>query len=575
MKAVIAVTLVLSVVSLFLEQITSLPSQVVFAISYIDYVVLLLIVVEFVTEFRRASYKRVYLKRNLFPILFSAVFVILFVYTKLAQFFYDESNLASLPLSLVIIRNVFVLLRVFSRLRRLSSFLEEIAAHPAQTILLSFLLVILAGTLFLMMPFTAADGNGLRFIDALFTATSAVCVTGLIVVDTAAAFTVYGHIIILVLIQIGGLGIMILSYFTIFILRRSVSIEDKMLISYVLSEKDMTKLARSLRNIISITFIIEGCGALLLFLGLAPGFEGGVLHALFSSVFHSVSAFCNAGFSTFSDSLEGIRTRPYLVFVFAFLIIGGGISFTVIINLRQCIANRYRRSVQGVSEKLVRLSMNTKIVLTLTAVLLLLGTLLFYGLEHTGAMKTYRLGGQYLSSFFQSVTLRTAGFNTVPMAGLRPVTFVVMAAFMFVGGASGSTAGGIKINTVAVMFAYLFASVRDRESVTIYRNSISTSTVLRAFLILLFGVTVVGLGTILLTLFEQAPLEYVLFESVSAFGTVGLSSGITGELTDPGRVVVILLMFLGRIGPLTVLAAASISGKKIRIEYPRSEIAIG
>ena len=575
MKALLVVTLILSVASLFIEQVGELSPFMRTFVSTIDYIVILLIFIEVVTEFRRAAYKRVYIRRNLLSLSFTALFVILFTYNKLIVLAYETGSLGHLPQTLVIMRNVFILLRVFTRLRRLSSFIEEIAAHPAQTILLSFLLVILTGTLFLMMPFTASGDKGLSFLDALFTSTSAVCVTGLIVVDTAIAFSIYGKLIILVLIQIGGLGIMILSFFTIFVLRRSMSIEDKMLISYMLSEKDMTKLARSLRNIILITFAIEGAGAILLFFGFLPGFDGGVFAVLFAAVFHSISAFCNAGFSTFSNSLEGVRGNGYLVAVVSLLIITGGISFAVIINLGQCAANRFRRSLRNMREKLVRMTMSTKVVLTVSSLLLLGGTLVVYGLEHGHTMAEFGLGEQYLSAFFQSVTLRTAGFNTIPFSNLRPVTYIAMAVFMFIGGASGSTAGGLKVNTLAVMLAYLNSTLRDRESVMLYRNSVSLSTVLRAFLILLFAVTVVVAGTFFLALFEDAPIEHVIFEAVSAFGTVGLSSGITSTLSAPGKIVIILLMFLGRIGPLTVLAAASLSTKKVRIEYPRGEIAIG
>lgn len=575
MKALLIVTLSLSIVSLFLEQIGPLPSILQTAVVVIDYVVVALISLEVISQYRRAPYKRVFLRRNILSFCFTVFYLLLFVYNQVAALVQAQSALETLPQTIVILRNILILLRVFSRLKRLSSFLEEIAAHPAQTILLSFLVVILAGALLLVMPFASAEDKSLSILDALFTATSAVCVTGLIVVDTATAFSITGKLIILALIQIGGLGIMILSYFTIFVFRRSMSIEDKMLISYMLSERDMTKLSRSLKNIIGITFTIEGVGALLLFFGFLPEASGGVVGALFAAVFHSVSAFCNAGFSTFSDSLESIRTRPYMVTVFSLLIITGGISFAVITNLRQCLVNRYRRIVLKTSEKLVRVSMNTKIVLVASAALLVVATLVIYGIEHTGAMAEYRLGDQYLSAFFQAVTLRTAGFNTIPFSALKPVTYVAMLAFMFVGGASGSTAGGIKVNTVAVMFAYLFASLKDRESVTLYHNSVSINTVLRAFLILLFGVTVVVFGSFLLALFEDAPLEHLAFETVSAFGTVGLSAGITGSLTAPGKTVIICLMFLGRLGPITVLAAASLRGKKIRIQYPRGEIAIG
>ena len=303
MRALLIATLLLSVVSLFVEQLGDLSPFLQTAVTVIDYVVLLLIVVEVVAEFRKAAYKQLYVRRNVLSLSFAALFVILFAYNKLADHLYQAGTIAGLPAAIVIMRNVFILLKVFNRLRRLSSFIEEISTRPAQTILFSFLLVILTGTLFLMMPFTASGEHGLSILDALFTATSAVCVTGLIVVDTAVAFSVYGKIVILVLIQIGGLGIMILSFFTVFVLRRSMSIEDKMLVSYMLSEKDMTKLSKSLRNIVAITFLIEGAGVVLLFCGFVPVFEGSVGAALFAAVFHSISAFCNAGFSTFSNSL--------------------------------------------------------------------------------------------------------------------------------------------------------------------------------------------------------------------------------------------------------------------------------
>ena len=219
----------------------------------------------------------------------------------------------------------------------------------------------------------------------------------------------------------------------------------------------------------------------------------------------------------------------------------------------------------GEPKKPIRLAVNTKVVLTGTAVLILIGTLAIYALEHGNAMALHPVGNQYLSAFFQSVSLRTAGFNTIPFNSLQPATYILMAAIMFIGGASGGTTGGIKINTAAVMVSYLMASIRDRKTATLYQSSVPTNTVLRAFSILLFGTTIVVLGTIFLT----------IFEAVSAFGTAGLSAGITGSLSLPGKLTVIVLMYLGRIGPLTVLAAAALGTRKIRIEYPRGDIAIG
>ena len=587
-RPIVIITLVLSVTALFIEQAAnvagsggSFGSSILessffrWIFTGINYAVLLLLILEFVLEYRSAPYKWVYFKRNTFPLIFTGFYIVLFVYNNILTLLVSTEAIDQLPMAIVIIRSIFVLLRVFSRLRRLSAFIEEITTHPAQTIIISFLLAILIGSLLLMMPFTAMENEGLSFVDALFTATSAVCVTGLVVVDTATAFSLYGKLIILVLIQIGGLGIMILSYFTIYILRRSVSIEDKMLISYILSERDMTKLSRSLKNIIYTTLVIEAVGSILLSFGMRIQAGGSISKAILLGIFHSVSAFCNAGFSLFSDSLQGFSSNRFVVFVIAGLIISGGLSFAVLTNLRVRFFTRVKNFLYRRKEQIPKLSFNSRIVLILSVFLLISGTLIIYGVEHKNTITNLPLGEQYLAAFFQSVTLRTAGFNTMAIHDLRPAMYFAMALFMFVGGASGSTAGGIKVNTLAVLFAFLPASVRYRQSVSIGRTSVPTTLVLRAFQILLFGVIVVAFGTVLLSLFEDIATEKIMFEVISAFGTVGLSAGITGDFSIGGKLVIIPLMFMGRLGPLTILAAASLSVRKPRVEYPRGEIAIG
>ncbi|MCK5197700.1 MAG: TrkH family potassium uptake protein, partial [Spirochaetales bacterium] len=447
--------------------------------------------------------------------------------------------------------------------------------HPAQTIFMSFLLVILGGTLLLMMPFTAAEGNGLPFLNALFTSTSAVCVTGLIVVDTAVYFSIWGQIIILVLIQIGGLGIMILSYFTVFVLRRAMSVEDKVLISYMLSDDDMSSISRTMKSIVGITFLIEGIGALILFAGFVKNTTMDAGSYFFYSIFHSVSAFCNAGFALFSDSLEGFSSSLLLSGGIAILIITGGISFSVIANLRSVITVRLGGKILENNRGQSRLTLNTKIVLSLSSVLLISGTLLFYALEHGGTLRNMSIGGQYLTAFFQSVTLRTAGFNTVSFGSLAPSMLVIMMIYMFIGAASGSTAGGIKVNTVAVLGSAVKSAWRNEKDVVLLKQAIPPELVLKAFMILLFGVVAVITGTFLLAVTENAPLEDIMFEAVSAFGTVGLSTGLTSGLSSFGRLVIIILMFIGRLGPLTVLAATSSGSKRLNVTYPRAEISIG
>jgi len=575
LNLIILYTLLLSVVSLFIEQMY-FPSIIFLVLTNIlDLIILYLLIIEVAYEYKFAVYKTIYIRKNLFSLIFVAIFILLFIYNKYLLFTSLEQGSSGTAMLILIIRNLFLLLKVLTRFKKLTSLLENIHVHPAQTIFMSFLLVILGGTLLLMMPFTAAEGNGLSFLDALFTATSAVCVTGLIVVDTALYFSIWGKIIILILIQIGGLGIMILSYFTVFVLRRAMSVEDKVLISYMLSDDDMSSISRTLKSIIGITFLIEGIGALILMIGFIKNTSLDVGSCIFYSVFHAVSAFCNAGFALFTDSLEGFNSSLLISGGVAVLIITGGISFSVIANLKSVVNGQLNRKRKKGSGLIPPITLNTKIVLFMSSLLLVIGTFLFYSIEHSGTLKNMSLGTQYLSAFFQSVTLRTAGFNSVGFGSLSTSILVIMMMFMFIGAASGSTAGGIKVNTVAVLGAAVKSTWKNEKDVILLKKSIPSDLVSKSFMILLFGVTAVMVGTFLLSVTEQAPLENIMFEVVSAFGTVGLSTGLTSQLSDPGRFVIIILMFIGRLGPLTVLAAASTGIKRLNVTYPQADISIG
>jgi trk system potassium uptake protein TrkH len=560
----------LGIVSLFFEQSESTARWVGLFTNLMDYAVLALTLLEVALELRKAPVKRNYIRQNLPSLIFVVAFVALFIYNRTAT---ADSSSRYGYLTVLIVRNLFLLLKVFTRLRKLSEFIGSVVSHPAQTIVLSFVLVIAVGTLVLMMPFTTVDRLGLPFVDALFTTTSAVCVTGLIVVDTATAFTVWGQIVIAVLIQVGGLGIMILSFFAIFVFRQSVSVESKLLISYLLSENNMRTLSSALRRIIIITVAIEFAGALFLFLAFRSS-AGGAGRAVLLAVFHSVSAFCNAGFALFSNSLEDFVSRADVNFTIAALIILGGLSFGVISNAARVIGDRARR-LMGRKERHAQLTVNGRAVLIVSGVLTVGGMLLFYALEHGRSMAHLPVGTQYLAAFFQSVTLRTAGFNTLPLGGLMTATYLVMIAWMFIGGASGSTAGGIKVNTVAVIGSYVVRLRRGTRQTVLFRHTVRESQVAGAFTVLLFGVLAVGIGTFLLAITESFDFTEIFFETVSAFGTVGLSTGITGGLSTPGRFVVIALMFMGRVGPLTIFSAFSGRVEPARVAYPTADISVG
>ena len=570
----VLITLLLSIVSLIVEQ-ADIPTRFSFIFTNtLDFTILFLFLTEVIVDFLRSGDQRHFLRNHLFGVGFLVFFAALFAYNKYLLFSSDGAVYGNLPGKIIIVRNIFVLLKVFGRIRKLSAFVRSLTAHPARTVGFSFVLVIVTGMVLLMLPFTTPDGSGLGFVDSLFTATSAVCVTGLIVVDTATAFSIWGKIIILLLIQVGGLGIMILSFFMALILRRSWTREDKFLISYMTSEKDMSNLGRSIVNIINITLIIEGVGAVLLFLGFRNQL-GANVETVFISVFHAVSAFCNAGFSLFSDSLQGFRSNTLVNLTVVALIICGGLSFVVIMNLKGWLAGGVSNLFKKKSFLIKGLSLNTRVVLLGTVVLLGLGMLLIYALEHRYSLAALDLKTQYLTAFFQSVTTRTAGFNTISISGLREPTYLLMMIFMFIGGASGSTAGGVKINSLALFLAYVSSLLKDKREVTLFNHSVAKDLVLRALLILLFGlVTVLG-GMLILSITENAAFISVCFETVSAFGTVGLSTGITSTLSIIGKYVIILLMFIGRIGPLTLLAAAAQRMRKVQIEYPTGEILVG
>ena len=564
-RILIFLLLFLGIAGLYFEQQPHTVSSFPWLVSLIDYLLIIFLLAEAAIRFIRSPYKKGYIRNNLPSVVFLSVYGFFFVVNKLDNLFFGDSS-AGLNFFFIILRNILLILKVYGRIRKFSGYLHSIAAKPAQTVVLSFFIVIITGTLVLLLPFMNQSGQ-IGIIDAFFTATSAVCVTGLVVVDTAAQFTVWGKLTIMLLIQIGGLGIMLLTSFTLFILRKAVSLKDRSVLSFMLEENDMISIRSSVKRIVLLTFLIELSGAVLLFpvflkSGLRP------LSAGFYSIFHSVSAFCNAGFALYSDSLESFSGNIPLNLIVSALIILGGISFIVIIDT----AGGIKRLFAG--EK-PALSINTRVVLKVTAGLLLLGMLFIYRIEHRTLFYGLPLGRQYLAAFFQSVTLRTAGFNTINFGALQNSTLLLMIGIMFIGGASGSTAGGIKVNTLGAVWAYVQSFRRERDEILIYRHQVASAKILQAFIVIAFAVVSIFTASFILMLTEEAGPMEIMFETVSAFATVGLSAGITSSLSLIGKLCIICLMFFGRIGPLTLLTASSGREKKSRISYPEASILIG
>ncbi|SMC16194.1 trk system potassium uptake protein TrkH [Desulfacinum hydrothermale DSM 13146] len=435
-----------------------------------------------------------------------------------------------------------------------------------------FLGIIGLGTLALaLLPMV--HGQRLPLIDALFMATSATCVTGLSLYDIGTQFTVWGQGVILVLIQVGGLGIMLLSTAFLMALGHRISFRSRFLLQDTYTHGPTAHLTHLMRNILLFTFVFETAGALLLFLRFHADYPG--LQAAYVAVFHSVSAFCNAGFSLFPDSLVGFRGDPLVNLTMAALIIGGGIGFLVLHETALALRNRKRWRM---------LSLHTKLALSTTAALLAGGTLLFLLSEWSETLARLPLGTKLLASFFQSVTTRTAGFNSLDFAAMDNQTLLATLMLMFIGASPGSTGGGIKTTTLGVLAAVSRARLVGSPTVHAFQRTIPEETLRRAFSIFVLAVVVILLGTYLLLWSELRDVAYaasrgrfleLLFEATSAFGTVGLSMGATPTLSFWGKWIIICLMFTGRLGPLVLAMAIQPRGKRSFYEFAEEPAMIG
>ncbi len=443
----------------------------------------------------------------------------------------------------------------------------EGSLSPSRIIIGSFVLAILFGTFLLMLPIATVDGKGLSFVDALFTATSATCVTGLVVVDTGSFLTHFGQLVVLFLIQAGGLGIMTLSAFFAVAFGVRMSLRGKLILQDALNFYDMDTLGSLLVHIFLFTFVIEAFGFLLLtvsFLAGGMSWES----AVYSAFFHSISAFCNAGFSLYSDSLTRFASSVVVNLTVCFLIVSGGIGFPVLYDL-------YRYFLSKRQGKRYVLAFHTRVVLFMTSVLILLGTVVIYGLESNNVLSHLSFKGKILASLFQSVTPRTAGFNTVDISALKETTWFFLMILMFIGASPGGTGGGIKTSTFLVILLSVVAIVRNKRDAVIFKRRISDEIIHRSVAIGFLALLLVCLGTFVVSLIEKQSLIKVAFEVVSAFGTVGLSTGITPSLHPVSKLIISLIMLIGRVGPLTAVVAMAEDAETQRIRYPEGEIIVG
>lgn len=437
---------------------------------------------------------------------------------------------------------------------------------PYTQILLSFAIIILIGAFLLMLPISNAKGTTQNFLDALFTATSAACVTGLVVNDINTTYTMFGKLVILILIQLGGLGILTFSSMLLMLISNRMGYYTKKIVSEDINFSMVTEVPIYLKKVSMVVFGIEFVGAFLLlfqFIRLYP-----LPKAIFYSIFHSISAFCNAGFSLFNNSLEDFSSNIIVNIVIISLILLGGIGFAAILDIYN-VKKKVRR----------HLTISTRLGIIISIILIIVGAVPFFVIEYTNVETIANFGifKKILVSMFQSITTRTAGFNTVNLTNLRIPTVILFLFLMFVGASPGSTGGGIKTTTMGIMLIGVWCSITGRQDIEYRKRKISWNTFNKAVAIIVASIMYIFVALFIISIFEtDKDFIKLLFELVSAFGTVGLSMGITADLSIVSKLIIILTMFIGRIGPLTIMLA--LSKKKIKTgkyKYPDENVLIG
>ena len=468
-----------------------------------------------------------------------------------------------LAFSMLALHQAATLAVLLSRVTLISELLRHFLEAPAQLLLGTFALLILLGSMLLTLPAASVDGRSIGFVDALFMSTSAVCVTGLAVIDPAVRLSFFGQAVLLGLVQVGGLGIMVLSSFAMLLIGGKLSIRGQRALGEVLEIPGARNAYELTRFIVLTTLQIEAVGALILGwrfagMGLDP------LDATWRAVFHAVSAFCNAGFALWSDNLAPLQSDPIALHTHSILITLGGLGFATM----HALIAWARRPAKP------RFSMQAQVVLATSAGLTLGGTLLYLTFESSRSLSPLGTLDRLSNAVFQSVTLRTAGFNSVDLTACAPVTVLLMIALMFVGASPGSTGGGIKTTTFAVLLGAFRALVRGEADVTMFSRRLSQDTVLRSASVALAALTAALVGLMLLLATQPIAFERLAFETFSALGTVGLSLGVTPMLDTFGKFVIMALMFLGRVGPVTVALLFG-SSRPRRVRYPEARLMVG
>nr|WP_300005075.1 TrkH family potassium uptake protein [Tissierella sp.] len=438
----------------------------------------------------------------------------------------------------------------------------EFQLNPPAVLAVGFLSLIIIGTILLNLPMASKSGDSIGLIDALFTASSAVCVTGLIVVNTAEHWSLFGQIIIITLIQIGGLGIMTMATSVALIMGKRIRLKERLAIKEQLNHESMGGLVKLTKYVIAVTFAIEAIGAFLLSFKFIPIY--GVVKGTWYSIFHSISAFCNAGFDILGNSITPFVGDLWINAVICILIILGGLGFAV-------YADIYHK------KRFKNLNLHSKFVLSITGILLLVGTVLLFLIEYDNpfTLKELNLHDKVLASFFQSTITRTAGFNSIDISAIKDTSAFLMVMLMFIGGSPGSTAGGIKTTTFATLILTTISTIKGEKDVGVFNRRIGDDVINKSLAIIIIGLTWILTVSFILTITEKAAFLDVVFETTSAFATVGVSRGITPSLSTIGKLLITLTMYIGRVGALTMAFALGHRRKHKKFREAEGHIIVG
>jgi len=577
-NALAAAVVAASFVCLFGFYEPLLPEAFLFAVQFI---LLFVFIGEKFIRFFNSLSRKDFLRNNWFEI--PVLFILIIVLFGAGRLFKETDPAAVRHVAV----GIYLVLQVVTKVCRTVVNLAATGKNPTQTLIASFLILIFTGAGFLMLPRSAAKEN-ISFVDSLFTATSATCVTGLIVKDTGKDFSLMGQIVILSMIQLGGLGIVVFGAVFALLLGQALSLRESVAMQDLLSAQTLGKIGKMIAFIFGGTILIEAIGAVSLF-GMwdnVAEWTGDINQQWFCSIFHSISAFCNAGFSLFKSSFIGYSGCWAVYVVVCPLIILGGLGFGVLYDLVNLSADKmklffgrwFRKYGSFLEQAPKTLRLQSKIVLTVSAALIILGAIgiFVFSRYSVGTGGGSKVG--VLDALFQSITARTAGFNTFKIDQMSVSSRFILILLMFIGGSPGSTAGGIKTVTLAVVVMTVFAALRKREEVEMFSRSVRLAIVGRAFTVTLLFILVLFSATLALSITEKAngfDMSQISFEAASALGTVGLTTGITPSLTTAGKLIIIVTMLIGRLGPLTLLAALTFNIKPARFNYPEEAIIVG